>query len=450
MQILIAVHHFPPRYTGGAEWRAYRTASALQSRGHEVNVLAVERIDVPSPQNITWEDDEYQGVRVRRLFYDLSAAPDAFRWQYDNPWIGDHLRDLIFDRRPDVFHLIGGYLISGRSLRIAAETRTPSVVTLTDFWFLCPRITMLKSNNEISTLPVEPVTCARCLGEEKRRYRLPGKLAPSVMNLYWRMQAKTVGKIEERLDFLKETLNGVDKVISPSQFLRRTYIEWGLPAEKLIFSRQGRDFPGLEPSDIEKKPASRLRIGYLGQIVFLKGVHVLIEAVRSLIDIPLSLQIYGDESHFPDYAAHLRRIAAGDERIEMAGVYPRHALSDILKEIDLLIVPSLWYENSPNVILEAFAHQTPVIASDLGGMAELVENGVNGLLFKVGDAEDLAKQLKKVVESPELLAAFQQEITPVRTVAEEMDELEAIYRDVVVKRANLEMDSVGDQPGVGI
>ena len=78
MRILLAVHHFPPRYTGGAEWRTYRTARALIARGHAVRVVCVEPIDSQDADPLAWSDEEFQGVPVRRLRFNLAAAPDCF------------------------------------------------------------------------------------------------------------------------------------------------------------------------------------------------------------------------------------------------------------------------------------------------------------------------------------------------------------------------------------
>ena len=102
MRIVLAVHHFPPRYLGGAEWRAYRTAKALQAHGHSVNVICVEYIDGGPAQGVEWRDDVYDQVPVRRLSFNLSAAPDPFRWEYDNTWIGVHLSGLLLKRRAHV------------------------------------------------------------------------------------------------------------------------------------------------------------------------------------------------------------------------------------------------------------------------------------------------------------------------------------------------------------
>jgi glycosyltransferase involved in cell wall biosynthesis len=94
-------------------------------------------------------------------------------------------------------------------------------------------------------------------------------------------------------------------------------------------------------------------------------------------------------------------------------------------------VPSVWYENSPNVILEAFAHRTPVIASDLGGMAELVQHDVNGLVFEPGNAKALARQLRRLLDDSDLLARLRDGITPVRTIGDEMRQVIDIYGSVV-------------------
>lgn len=123
----------------------------------------------------------------------------------------------------------------------------------------------------------------------------------------------------------------------------------------------------------------------------------------------------------------LRRLAHGEPRIEFAGVRSPREMTQVWREIDVLVVPSVWYENSPNVILEAFAHCPPVIASNLGGMAELVKHEKNGLLFTPGNAADLARQLSRVIAHPNLLNRLRAGIEPIKSVKEEMDELEAIY-----------------------
>ncbi|RMF39703.1 MAG: glycosyltransferase, partial [Anaerolineae bacterium] len=334
-------------------------------------------------------------------------------------------RERFTAQKPDVFHLFSGYLMGARPLRVAQEMGIPTVVSLTDFWFLCPRITMLRSDGGISTLPIDPVRCARCLGEEKRRFRYLGKAAPALAQVYWRLQKRNAAALRERLDFLISTLNRVDCAISPSRFVRQMYVQAGVDAGRVIFSRQGRDFPSQDIP--QKEPAEVLRVGYIGQIAPHKGVHTLLEAVRALPNAPLEVHLYGDSTPFPKYTRRLRGLSAGDARIHWEGVFPRSAIGEVHRNLDVLVVPSVWYENSPNTILEAFACGTPVLASDLGGMVELVREGENGLRFPPGDSAALAELLSRMVEDRSLLARLRPNREDIPTVAQEIDALEAIY-----------------------
>jgi len=433
MKIVIAVHHFSPRYTGGAELRAYRTATWLRDHENDVHVVCVEAMNAGDRSGLAFEDDTYGGLSVRRLSFNLTCAPDPFRWTYDNSWIGVHLREYLSELAPDLLHLIGGYLMSGTALRVASDLGIPTVVTLTDFWFLCPRITLLRSNGQLCVPPCDAVTCARCLGEEKRRYRIPGRIMPVLMDAFWRMQRDRVARIQARKVFLRETLDRVDAIISPSQFLRDLFVEAGVAPERIVFSRQGRDFPDLASELVEKAPAKHLRIGYMGQIAPHKGVHTLFEAVRQLPNVALEVKAYGDATRFPGYALRLRQMVHQDSRLSLLGVYEQTEVTRVLQGLDVVVVPSVWYENSPNTILEAFAHRTPVIVSDLGGMAELVEDGVNGLRFIPGNASDLAARLRQLVDDPGLLSRLRDGIGPVKSVAEEMAELQQVYCAVAGK-----------------
>jgi glycosyltransferase involved in cell wall biosynthesis len=434
MKIVIGVHHFPPRYTSGAELCTYSTAAWLRDHGHDVYVVCVEATDVGDGHGLTFEDEPYDGLPVRRLSFNLTAASNPFQWTYDNPLIKSHLYDYLAELKPDLLHVVSGYLMSGSSLRAANDLRIPTVVTLTDFWFLCPRINLLCSNGLLCAPPFDAATCTRCLGEERRRYRIPGRVAPALMKAFWRTQRSHIAQVQARVAFLRETLNRVDAIISPSRFLRRVFIEVGIAPERIVFSRQGRDFPNLAPDLLEKRPAAYLRIGYLGQIAPHKGVHILFEAIRQLPGLTLEVIAYGDATRFPGYTERLRRMARRDPRVRLAGVYRRTDVSRVVQGLDVIVVPSVCYENSPNVILEAFAHLTPVIVSDLGGMAELVEDGVNGLRFTPGDASSLAAKVQQLIDDPGLLSKLQSGIKPVKTIGEEMTELMRVYESLLSNR----------------
>jgi len=431
MKIVIAVHHFLPRYTGGSEQHAYRIATELRARGHQVRVVCVERIDSGPAAGVAWEDEVFRGIPVRRLSFDRTLVPDPVRWEYDNPWIGDHLRTFLQADTPHVFQLIGGYLHTGRVLGIARELGVPTVALLTDYWFLCPRLTLLRSNGERSSPPVEPVTCARCLAEERRRYRLPGLVAPRLMERFWQRQHSRIDAVRRRQAFQQETLRHVDALVAPSQFLRDTFVAAGCDPARLHLCRQGLDLPAAKPRAADRPWSPPLRIGYVGQVVWHKGVHVAIAALRRLPYAPATLTIHGNTNAVPAYTAYLQRLAEDDPRIHFAGVYRTTEERRLaLASCDVIVVPSLWYENNPMAILEALGHGVPVLTANLGSMPELVDDGRNGLLFAPGNAESLAQRIQQLLREPSLLSTLRASIGAVRSVADEVDDFERLYRRI--------------------
>jgi glycosyltransferase involved in cell wall biosynthesis len=185
----------------------------------------------------------------------------------------------------------------------------------------------------------------------------------------------------------------------------------------------------------EKVSSSRIRFGYIGQISPNKGLHVLIEAFNSgALPQKAQLNIFGDHTKNPEYTCQLERLAAGsEESISFRGGFSHERLGYVLAEIDILVVPSTWHENNPRVIQESFASRTPVIASDVGGIAEFVQPDLNGLLFQRGSVDDLARQMNRVTEEPGLLERLRSGIPPVKTIEEEVKELETIYREVLYR-----------------
>src|SRR5262249_49915473 len=142
-----------------------------------------------------------------------------------------------------------------------------------------------------------------------------------------------------------------------------------------------------------------LRLGYTGQLAEQKGVHILIAAVRRLRGAPIILRVYGDQTAFPRYVALLKRLAANDPRIEFAGTYGGSSeRRRVMENLDVSVVPSVWYENNPMSISEALGHGVPVVATDLGSIPEVVVHERNGLLFRRGDADDLAAALRRLID----------------------------------------------------
>jgi len=435
VKILLAVHHFPPRYSAGAELYTFRLARWLLAHGHETEAVCVETLDAERAAGVEAERDTYEGVPVWRLHLGLRGAPA--NWSYANPmvagWVARHMQA----NRPDLLHLHSGYLIGAGVLEEAHRLSVPGVVTLHDYWFLCPRFTLLRGDGQVcAEIPTDPAGCAWCLRLDRRRYRLPEQVSRGAAGRLWITLAGGAGRDAQaaRRAYLREALARVDLAIAPSRFLAGMFADC-LPQGKLRILPLGLDTDRLAAVPAPP-PGDTLRIGYLGQIAPHKGVHVLVRAVRQLPDSgrPIQVRIFGNLAQNPTYTRQLQTMIGADPRITLAGPFNSRQLPAVLGELDLTIVPSIWYENSPLAIMEAHAAGRPVITSRLGGMAELVRDGVDGLHFQPGDADDLARQIQRLRDEPGLLERLRAGVRPPPSIDDAMAELMEAYRLVIEQR----------------
>src|SRR5208282_1423619 len=202
--------------------------------------------------------------------------------------------------------------------------------------------------------------------------------------------------ITMRPDILGECYSHYRTVIAPTKFLRDAYVANGLkvPIHLLPF---GVDLPRLPK--LLKNSDSPVKFGFIGQIAPHKGVDILVDACCLLPGGSAELHVFGPENQYPEYVADLKKGSAGFA-VFFRGTFPKEKMADVFAELDFLVIPSTWYENSPLVLLNALATHTPVIVSDVEGMTEFVEDGKNGYIFDRGSISDLAKVLHRIVEEP--------------------------------------------------
>ena len=207
-----------------------------------------------------------------------------------------------------------------------------------------------------------------------------------------------------RSDELRERLTAsVQRFFSPSRFLRDRLVRWGIPAERVEHVPTGVEPSApLGDSAPQNVAGGPVEVLFLGSFVPLKGAHVLVDAWSRLgagVRERARLRLHGPAEHAPGYARHLARRAAACGA-ELGPPLDRDGVATAIARADLLVVPSLWFENRPLVILEAFAAGKPVLVSDLGGSAELVEPGRAGWRFPAGDAPALAGLLSGLIDDP--------------------------------------------------
>ncbi len=248
---------------------------------------------------------------------------------------------------------------------------------------------------------------------------------------------KLVPTVNMRLEKVLQATQGVDLFISPSRFLKERFVEFGIPAEKILYSDNGFDVSAFSTKKKRSGKHKKIRFGYTGSLVPHKGVHVLVSAFSGLGRKDrehAELKIYGNLTWFPDYVAKLRE-EAGDSGVRFMGAFDNKDIIEVLSEIDVLVVPSIWFENSPLTIHEAFLSGIPVITSNIGGMAELVQDGVSGLVFKVGDAAGLRGKMEELIRDKKLLNRLIAGLPEVKTIAEDADNMEKRYMRLISCKA---------------
>jgi glycosyltransferase involved in cell wall biosynthesis len=233
----------------------------------------------------------------------------------------------------------------------------------------------------------------------------------------------TEADIVERLAQARRLFDLVDVFVAPSAALGSQFEALGLDPKKIRVSDYG--FPRA-PTPPPRTRQGRLRIGFVGTLVWHKGVHVLLDAVRRLPPDAYELLVYGDTEVFPDYGRELRLAAAGLP-VHFKGGFDRPATAGIYGQFDVLVVPSLWLENSPLVIHEAFQAGVPVVAARMGGIADLVQDGVNGLLYDAASSDSLTGALAAVVANPACLDDWVRRLPPVKSIAADAREWEETY-----------------------
>jgi glycosyltransferase involved in cell wall biosynthesis len=322
------------------------------------------------------------------------------------------------------------------------ELGLPVVFTAADFWTICPVVNLRRHDGAMCPGP-ETHHCVRCIASRNpeprinRRADLPG-VAVRAAGLLSRIPLarlsgalRQVADVRERPARIRGEMEGVDRVLAYTRLTEDLLGRNGIGRDRTMVSPYGIDAARLREAGGARRASDALRIGFVGTLAPHKGPDLLVRAFRALPrDLDATLRVHGGGGGYEDYAEGLRRLAVGNERIDLAGAFAKEDLGRVLGGMDVLVVPSRWYENAPGVIFEAFAAGLPVVATDLGGMSEFVRHGENGLLFPLGDAGALARMLRRLAEEPGLLRRLQEGVPPVKTVGEYAGELEHVYAGV--------------------
>lgn len=283
------------------------------------------------------------------------------------------LAQLFVKARPDVVHVHNTFpLISPSLYWAAADARVPVVQTLHNFRLMCLNGLFLRNNQ----------VCEDCLGH------LPWR---GVMHKCYRGETTASGVLASTLTLhrgLRTYRTKVSRYIALNDFCRRKFIEGGLPAERIVIKPNFVDSPALDTSSI------RQGLLFVGRLSAEKGVQTLAKAAALLPHADLRVAGEGPETTVLDGLGNVTRL----------GSLPSAAVRQEMNRAIALVVPSICYETFGLVIVEAFASGTPVLASRIGVLTDLVREGETGLCFEPGDPKDLADKMSWALAHPEQMA----------------------------------------------
>jgi glycosyltransferase involved in cell wall biosynthesis len=445
MKILFAAHQFFPDHRAGVEIVTLGLAKELKARGHEPRVFAAKR-SVPGSGIEPYEtqDYEFEGIPVRRVGRPEEGLSRPYELNFHNERMAEKAREYARETDPDVVHAMHLQGLSASVLAAFKESGAPLVFTAADFWPICPVIDLRRHDGALCTGP-EVTHCVRCIASRNPspRARRAARLAPGSAVRLADLASRTslsrlslplrqVRAVRERPSYIRENMGLVDRVVAYTGLTRDLLLSNGVGAGKTVVSCYGIEAPDLERAAERRRPSPTLRVGFVGTLAPHKGCDTLVRAFKMLpTELDATLSVHGDPEHYPAFARELRELAADEGRISFRGAFSRDGLGRVMSEMDVLVVPSRWYENAPAVIFEAFAARMPVVATDLGGMSEFVSPERNGLLFELENAEDLSRQLRRLRQEPGLLERLRAGIEPVKTVAEFAGELEKLYTSLL-------------------
>lgn len=382
MRVLIIGHGHPSLRAGGAERAAYTMFQQYKDvDGIDATFLATTRPDCLG------HDGDFGAFRGREDEIVFSPPPvEFFRLSTTNYHVLEmRLRPLLEAIKPDVVHFHHYITMGLESLEIVRRlTNARIFLTLHEFIPICVHNGQMVKRESLRLCQTSsPAECSACFPDH------------------------SAGKFFLRKMYIQRHFDHVDAFFSPSEFLRQRFIDWGIEAERIHmienFLPSAMVAAAAEPNAAYKTAKDRrLRIGFFGQMTPYKGADILLEALAGLDDETgsrVEFIIFGaqlDEQP-PAFREKIESLIANSAvRTAFIGSYQNEDVVGLMQSVDFVVVPSIWWENSPLVIQEAKLAGVPMIVSNIGGMAEKVEHGENGFHFQARSPFHLGSLITEV------------------------------------------------------
>lgn len=352
---------------GGSERHVFELSEILEKKGHKVINFSMK-----NDLNNSSKYSKYftENVNLDRLSFKsivkIFHNYDAVR----------NLRNLIKEEKPEIAHLHNiAYQISPSIINELKQNNIPIVQTLHDYKLICPNAKLFNKNK----------VCFRC--GKKTYYN--SFLHKCVKDSY----AKSfLASIEAR--FHHKTYNKVNLFIAPSIFMKDACVRFGIPAEKIKVLYNFIDFEKWENKYHKESAISEKYLLYFGRLSREKGIDILLRAFLKT-EKNLRLKIAGSGEEFKNLKNEIENLGL-DGKVDLLGKKNSEELSVLLSNAQAVIIPSLCLENMPYSLLEAMAMGKTVIASQVGGIKEILRDGENGFLFAQGNINELRNKISEL------------------------------------------------------
>jgi glycosyltransferase involved in cell wall biosynthesis len=421
MKILKIIHGYPPEYNAGSEVYSQSVCNEL-AKTNEIIIFSREENEYEPDFKIRETITEHGILNFR---VNMARSKDG----YNHPLLNERFGAMIKEIKPDIAHI--GHL-NHLSIGLVDELhaqKVPILFTLHDFWLMCPRGQFLQRNFDGSTMYklCEKQIDSLCANSCYSMYY--SGINSEVDKSYWTQWIRT------RMDHIHKLIEKIDLFHAPSKYLMDRFInDFQIPKEKIFYLDYGFPTHYLQPVNPSQRKI--YTFGYIGTHITAKGINLLIEAFSKLKG-DVKLKIFG-RSNGQSTAALMQMAKNCNKPIEFCGEYINQNLATtVFNNIDCIVVPSIWGENSPLVIHEAQACKIPVITANYGGMKEYVSHKINGLLFNHRDANSLFEQMDYASENPELMREFGQkgylysENGQVQTIEKHCETLSDYYKKLI-------------------
>lgn len=446
MKILLVVHNFWPNFRAGTENATYFLAQELAKK-NKVTVFTVEPNSDKADLIESYMESNFNVIKLHRT----KSFPKNLKDTYFNKELEKIFKEKLEELSPDVVHFQHLLGLSLKFISIVKEKNIPVFYTLHDFWFECPRIrrnykgeNCYRSNNKQcnecimnSFLFVNSDNDANWIMKKANmlmRVRFLKRLAHILLNKaglkyllnYGNKKVDLIG--ERKKDFI-QYLSLVDEFISPSRFLKQEAVKFGLDPNKIGVISHG--LSSVREKLVKKEFAKDgiLRFCFLSHITKDKGFFLLLKSFEKLLEKNKNMRLYLYGSYDKNEGAIKKTLnkISKNKYIDYGGVFEAGNISNVLSDIDVVIIPSLWEEIYGLVLDEAFNFGIPVIVSNRGGLPERVKDGMNGFVFNPDVEDDLYEKMKIISEKPAILKNMADNIPNIKSIGDYAFEIENKY-----------------------